>query len=202
MHSVWEVSIDELREMLKCTSPYYRQFKFFNQEILQNCQKEINEKTDCHFEYKLIKKGRSVTGIKITVSHKGECDDEIIENLLSEVDPVVQEAFRNFAETRKVSGAKLTARATKLLLSQLKKMESDPKKQVEILNQSTMYGWKSLRPLEQGEKEWKPKGSFYNFEQRTYDPEEEKELEKRLLRKGRNRPKETEKEEGVNNQPT
>lgn len=32
-----------------------------------------------------------------------------------------------------------------------------------------------------------PKGTFYQFEQRTYTEEEEKELEKKLLRKGRNR---------------
>lgn len=32
-----------------------------------------------------------------------------------------------------------------------------------------------------------PKGTFYQFEQRTYTEEEEKEIEKKLLRKGRNR---------------
>lgn len=63
----WDIALQELREMLSCTSERYEQFKFFNSEILKRCQKEIHEKTECRFTYEPIRKGRKVATIRFTL---------------------------------------------------------------------------------------------------------------------------------------
>lgn len=77
----WEVSLDELKKMLNCNAERYKEFKFFNSEILKKCKKEINEKTTINFEYVPIKKGRKVVAIEFKikrVSEKIETAAEII----------------------------------------------------------------------------------------------------------------------------
>lgn len=67
MHLSWEIRLDELKSLLRCTAERYSQFKFFNSEILKKCYKELNEKTECHFSYEPVKKGRKVISIKFTL---------------------------------------------------------------------------------------------------------------------------------------
>lgn len=50
----WEIKLDDLKELLKCKATRYNQFKFFNAEILKKCHNELNEKTDCHFDYEPV----------------------------------------------------------------------------------------------------------------------------------------------------
>lgn len=68
----WEIGLDELKEMLNCTADRYNQFKFFNAEILKKCHKELNEKTDCHFDYEPVKRGRAIVGVQFTVKSLAE----------------------------------------------------------------------------------------------------------------------------------
>ncbi len=63
----WEIKLDDLKKLLKCTANRYNQFKFFNAEILGKCHKELNEKTDCHFEYEPIKRNRTVIAVRFTM---------------------------------------------------------------------------------------------------------------------------------------
>lgn len=64
----WTIPLDELKATLKCdTEETYKEFKFFNQKILQRCSKEIFEKTEQRFTYEPVKKGRKVVAIKFTV---------------------------------------------------------------------------------------------------------------------------------------
>lgn len=67
IHLSWEVRLEELKVLLRCMAERYKQFKFFNSEILKKCHKELNEKTECHFSYEPIKKGRKVTAIRFTL---------------------------------------------------------------------------------------------------------------------------------------
>lgn len=61
----WEVSVEELRtRVFRCFAERYKEYKFFNQEILKKAIKEVNEKTDLTFEYESIRVGRSVGKIK------------------------------------------------------------------------------------------------------------------------------------------
>ena len=63
----WEVDLEELKLLLNCTAERYNSFKFFNAEVLKRVQKELNEKTECHFTYEPIKKARKVVAIKFTL---------------------------------------------------------------------------------------------------------------------------------------
>lgn len=63
----WEIKLDDLKELLKCEANRYNQFKFFNAEILGKCHKELNEKTDCRFEYEPIKRNRTVIAVRFTM---------------------------------------------------------------------------------------------------------------------------------------
>lgn len=75
----WEVSLDELKEILNCEEDAsYNEFKIFNQQILKRCQKELHEKTECRFAYEPVRKGRKVASIKFEL--------ETIEDLLEELD--------------------------------------------------------------------------------------------------------------------
>ena len=57
-----------------------------------------------------------------------------------------------------------------------------------ILNQSTMNSWKGLYELKEEKAQTQTQtGTFFAFQQRPIDPVAEAELEKKLLRKGRNR---------------
>lgn len=64
----WSIDLADLKLLLNCTADRYTQFKFFNAEILKKCQKELCDKTDIRFEYKPIKRGRSVVAIEFTVA--------------------------------------------------------------------------------------------------------------------------------------
>lgn len=64
----WQVDLQELKEILNChEEETYKEFKFFNQKILQKIQKEIHEKTELRYSYEPIKKGRKVVAIRFTV---------------------------------------------------------------------------------------------------------------------------------------
>lgn len=63
----WEEDVSSLREMLGCESEYYNSFKKFNQKILQRCQKELIEKTECGFIYEPIRRGRYIRSIRFSI---------------------------------------------------------------------------------------------------------------------------------------
>lgn len=63
----WEVTFDSLRDFLGCTGDYYTSFKYFNNDILKRCKKELEEKASCHFAYETIKRGKYVIGVRFTI---------------------------------------------------------------------------------------------------------------------------------------
>ena len=63
----WSITFEDLKTLLACNAERYKQFKFFNAEILKKCQKELSEKTDIRFEYKPVKRGRIVKAIEFTI---------------------------------------------------------------------------------------------------------------------------------------
>lgn len=76
----WEISFDELKHLLACENePTYQQFYRFNDRLLKRCHKELNEKTECHFSYEPIKKGRSVVAVRFAVETLPELDVEPID---------------------------------------------------------------------------------------------------------------------------
>lgn len=74
-HTEWTVSLEELKKELDCDKQTtYKEFKYFKREILDKCQKELVELTDCPFEYETDNKGRGgkVVGIKFKLLPKPE----------------------------------------------------------------------------------------------------------------------------------
>lgn len=65
----WTITLDELRDnILDCKGQSsYKLYKEFKRAVLAPAVKEINTKTDCHFEYTALKRGRRVTEIKFTI---------------------------------------------------------------------------------------------------------------------------------------
>ncbi len=64
----WEISLDELRQaVLRCTEPFYDEYKYLNQRILKKSIEEINSKTDLTFEYEPVRLGRKVVKIKFNL---------------------------------------------------------------------------------------------------------------------------------------
>lgn len=67
MHLSWEVAIDDLKAILRCTADTYKAYYRFNELVLKKCADELNEKTDCKFTYEPIRKGRTVKAVRFTL---------------------------------------------------------------------------------------------------------------------------------------
>lgn len=63
----WEVDLDDLKELLRCSADSYSSYKVFNDRILKKSQKELNEKTTLHFDYEPVKAGRTVKAVRFTL---------------------------------------------------------------------------------------------------------------------------------------
>lgn len=79
MHLCWEVEVDEIREILRCTGDSYKRFKTFHDQVLKRCHEEIEEKTSCRFNYNLIRVGRKVKYIEFILDY---IDEKIYDTLL------------------------------------------------------------------------------------------------------------------------
>lgn len=87
----WKISIDDLKDELKCNIDYYKQFKRFHDDVLKKAVKEINEKTNIRFDYDKVKNGRNVIAIKFAyMNNKSDqqslFDSENISNDIIDVD--------------------------------------------------------------------------------------------------------------------
>ena len=81
----WSISIEELKIILNCDKEEtYKQYKRFNDLILKKVHREINERTECCYNYSPIKNGRRVTHIEFSVEElKERKETDQIEGQLS-----------------------------------------------------------------------------------------------------------------------
>lgn len=80
----WTEELEELKHILNCEEEKtYDQFKDFNKLLLKRCHKELNEKTECHYSYEPIKKGRSVVAIRFTVETLPKLEPPVDPNQVS-----------------------------------------------------------------------------------------------------------------------
>ena len=75
MHLSWDIALDELKALLRCTADSYKGYKEFNDKVLKKCFSELNEKTDCKFTYEPIKKGRTVKAVWFILEPLARSDD-------------------------------------------------------------------------------------------------------------------------------
>ena len=97
----WSVSVEELRDKFldMKKNEYYKQFKYFKRDILEKALKEINEKTDISYEWKPIKRGRTVTHIEFKYIKPDE--NELVGQLSFEELPPPSQAARIFERSEK-----------------------------------------------------------------------------------------------------
>ena len=63
----WEIEFSELKNLLRCNSENYKEFRFFNRDVLKKAQKEIHEKTELSFSYQTIFVNRRIKRIAFTI---------------------------------------------------------------------------------------------------------------------------------------
>lgn len=64
-HLSWEVGLDELKAILRCDGvKTYDSYKNFNKLLLKKVQAELAEKTECHYTYTPVKRGRTVVAVR------------------------------------------------------------------------------------------------------------------------------------------
>lgn len=86
MSNTWKISIEELKQMLRCTSETYSSYYRFNDLILKKCHKEITEKTDLQFSYQPTdKKGRKYTNLQFTIETQEQIDCQLAFDELADV---------------------------------------------------------------------------------------------------------------------
>ena len=73
----WEILLNELRDtVLDCKEQEsYQEYKVFKRDVLDPAVKEINQKTDCHFEYQPIRRSRRIAKIKFI--YHSQANDEL-----------------------------------------------------------------------------------------------------------------------------
>ena len=71
-HSQVDYDIDVLRKKLGYDNSAYEEFKAFRRRCIEPAMKEINEYTDLNVSYTTEKKGRKVTGLVFSISHKDD----------------------------------------------------------------------------------------------------------------------------------
>ena len=83
----WDIDINELRDnVLDCKEQKtYQEFKEFKKAVLEPATKEVNKKTDCHFEYETVKRGRWVVKIKFTYLAQDQIDGQLSFKELSDI---------------------------------------------------------------------------------------------------------------------
>lgn len=75
----WDITLNELRDtVLDCKNQEsYQEYKIFKNRVLDPAVKEVNKKTDCHFEYEAVKRGRRVAKIKFIYQSQDLIEDQI-----------------------------------------------------------------------------------------------------------------------------
>lgn len=80
-NGIKKFEIDELKKQIDATQKSYNNFAKFNQTVLTIAVREINDITDLHTSYTVIKSGRKVTHIEFTIKKKTKKKGEEPEQL-------------------------------------------------------------------------------------------------------------------------
>lgn len=65
---IWKIKLDALKSYLGCnTLKSYEQFSEFNRQVLKSSKLEIESKTDCRYDYEVIKNGKKVVAIQFNI---------------------------------------------------------------------------------------------------------------------------------------
>lgn len=76
MHMVWEISINELKDVLNCHKETYATYKRFNDLILKPALNELNTVTPCRVSITPLRDGRNVTRIRFILQSMEDLEDK------------------------------------------------------------------------------------------------------------------------------
>ena len=95
----WDIDLNELRDtVLDCKAQQtYKEFKEFKKAVLAPAVKEVNEKTNCHFAYEAVKRGRRVAKIKFTYLAEGQIVGQLSFDEVANV-PQLPDQSRNYED--------------------------------------------------------------------------------------------------------
>lgn len=71
------IDLQTLKEILNVEDkPSYKSFNKFNEAVLKKTHNELNERTECKFDYEPIKKGRTVVAVKFILKNSNKYDSD------------------------------------------------------------------------------------------------------------------------------
>lgn len=162
-------TIEELRIMFCIEDNEYPLYADFKRRVIIQSQKEINKKTDIHFEIEQIKTGRKVTQLKFIIKTNSK--------ILKDDAKYIEEIKNIFDEDITAANAEKIYRAANKNMDIIKEKYILLQQQKDIKN---VVGW-IIKAIKEDYKTNEVKGkidSFNDYEQRDYDYDD---LEKKLL---------------------
>ena len=120
----WELSLDELRDSVLDCKGQYQEYKVFKRDVLEVAVKEINKKTDCHFEYEAVKRGRRVVKIKFNYLAEKQTDGQLAFDEPVNV-PLLSDQSEEDAEYEKIYGSERLAQLANACNYEFSKVQMD-----------------------------------------------------------------------------
>lgn len=192
--------VSDLLEKLNCPTSYYRRYNAFKVKVLDIAFKEINDNTDIKFTYEEKKTGRKITHLVFHIIRVAEekPQEQIIDNkeeikTIPEIDvfELIEELEDIISEPIKTKDLKKILKAANNDIELIKEKYKAAKKQGGIEN---LVGWlisainnnySVSEPIalekEKTKKPYIKPNRFINYEQRDWDFEEMRKLERKIL---------------------
>lgn len=192
--------VSDLLEKLNCPTSYYSRYNAFKVKVLDIAFKEINDNTDIKFTYEEKKTGRKITHLIFHIIRVSEekPEEQIIDNKeeiknIPEIDisELIEKVEDIIAEPIKTKDLKKILKAANNDIELIKEKYKAAKKQGGIEN---LVGWlisainnnySASEPIaiekEKTKKPYIKPNRFINYEQRNWDFEEMRKLERKLL---------------------
>jgi plasmid replication initiation protein len=181
--------LDELRDILGIEKNKYKQYGSFKQKVLKVAQDELRKSTDIDFDFKEIKKGRKVAGIKFIINHKKKEKEKTKNPLIDEKNTISTAVFN---EIKTIIKEPLDQQDIQLLLDAADNDVEKIRQAYEVMNHYRRnneiedilgFLFKAIK------KNWTTpsiqkalkKGTLCNFEAEDYDFDQLEQLERQYL---------------------
>ncbi|MCB2357118.1 replication initiation protein [Clostridium estertheticum] len=186
------IELEDLKIVVGANEKAYKVYQNVKKKVILQAQKELSKLTDISFDFEEIKTGRKVTSLKFNIQTKSKLFKEPIP-LSSIADEEVSATTTHMEEENSIkkvmsimSDSKIEALEAKKIIDTANGDINIIKEKYDIVSQMKRVGSVVATMIDAIKKDYQApkgnvtvaKGSFNDYEQRTYDFDE---LEKRLL---------------------
>ncbi|MCB2362240.1 replication initiation protein [Clostridium estertheticum] len=186
------IELEDLKIVVGANEKAYKVYQNVKKKVILQAQKELSKLTDISFDFEEIKTGRKVTSLKFYIQTKSKLFKEPIP-LSSIADEEVSATTTDLEEENSIkkvmsimSDSKIEALEAKKIIDTANGDINIIKEKYDIVSQMKRVGSVVATMIDAIKKDYQApkgnvtvaKGSFNDYEQRTYDFDE---LEKRLL---------------------